>query len=349
MPDTSENYMDFARKVLIAAGILVLVGFAVIFFWFTIQIILLLFGGILLAIFIRGISNWITRKTSLPVKASVSLVLIVITLMMLIFTTLFGMRIYNEGLRLVHQVPGSMDRLESMLRENQAGRIILDEIPDYRNFLRPVWNKVSNFFFTMSGFLFSMVFIAFLGIYLAFDPGLYVEGALRLIPARRRDHIREVLQTVGYILHWWLVGRLFTMAVVGGLTIIGLFIIGIPLALTLGVFAGIISFVPYIGPLVSFVPPALLALSMGWNQVLYVLIVYTVIQTLESYILTPLIIQRTVLVPPLITLTAQVVFGMAAGIVGIVFALPVMAALIVMVKYFYIQDFLGEEIDAEGT
>ncbi len=353
MPQSLESKesknLELARKVLIISSIVVLVGLAVVLVWFSLQILFLMFGGILLAIFIRGIATWTSRKTGLSRKWAISLVILAIVAFVLLFSALFGMRIYEQVLKLMQELPGSFEQFREMLKGDQIGQLLLKSGPDFGNLLQKSIRNASSFFSSVSGIVFSILFIFFLGIYLAYDPDLYVGGILQLFPSSKRPHIEQALKSVGFILHWWLIGRLFSMAVIGLFTGIGLWVLGMPLAFTLGVFAGIISFIPYLGPILSFVPVALLAATIGWNMVLYVLILYLIIQMLESYILTPIVLQRTVMVPPLLTLTAQVLFGMAAGVVGIMFALPVTATLIVLIKFFYVQDVLGEEIDIKGV
>lgn len=348
----SENHVSenkkLAVKVLIISAILVAIGVFVILFWFAIHVMFLVFGGILLAVSIRGIGDWISRKTGISKAWAITITILVILILVILFSTIFGMQIYYEVLKLTEELPRSLDHLRQMLQDSQLGSQILKVMPGLDQLFQGVWKNVPSFFFSLSGIIVSFVFIIFLGIYLAYNPELYIRGILWLFPSKKRPHIEKVLNYIGYMLHWWLIGRVFSMTIIGLLSGIGLWLIGIPLALTLGVFAGLVSFIPYLGPIFSFVPVALLALAEGWQPIMHIFVLFIIIQTVESYILTPMIIQRTVLIPPLLTLTAQVLFGMAAGVVGIVFALPVTATLIILVKFFYIQDVLGDDIDIVG-
>jgi predicted PurR-regulated permease PerM len=353
MPASSESgesrNLELARQVLIVSSIVVLVGLVVVLIWFSLQILFLMFGGILLAIFIRGIAKWIARKTRLSRKWAISLVVLTIFLLAVLFSVAFGMQIYDQAMELTQELPGSLEQFHQMLSGNELGQLLLKAGPDLGKMFQQFLQNASSFFSSISGIVFSILFIFFLGIYLAYDPDLYVSGILQLFPSSKRPHIGQALNSMGFMLQWWLIGRLFSMGIIGLFTGIGLWVLGMPLAFTLGVFAGLISFIPYLGPILSFVPVVLLAATTGWNMVLYVVILYLAIQMLESYILTPIVLQRTVMVPPLLTLTAQVLFGMAAGVVGIVFALPITAMLIVLIKFFYIQDILGEDINVEGV
>jgi len=339
------NYSELSRQVLVISAIVALVTLFLIFVWFARRVFFLIFGGILLAVMIRGIGDWIGRKTGMNRTLSITLVILLITLLIIGFSALFGVRIYTEAQKLTQEIPGSFQQVPDKLGQYPLIGRLMQEIPKLKDVAGPIWENFSSFFFSVTGAVMAVAFIAFLGVYLAYDPELYIHGLLRLFPARHRPHIGKALDLTGNILQWWLIGRLISMLVLGLLTGIGLWFLGINMALTLGVFAGIMAFVPYIGPIISFIPAGLVALSMGLTPLLWVLVLYMGIQIIESYVLTPLVIQRTILIPPLLTLTAQVILGMIAGVVGIVFAMPFTAVIILFVKYFYIQDVLGDEIE----
>jgi predicted PurR-regulated permease PerM len=134
------------------------------------------------------------------------------------------------------------------------------------------------------------------------------------------------------------------MSLVGILTALGLWLLGVPLALILGLIAALLEFVPYIGTILSAVPAILLALLQGPMQALWVVLLYFVIQSIESYLLTPLVQQRVVSLPPALVLAAQVLMGVLFGAWGIILATPLTAALLVLVQMLYIEDILGDPV-----
>jgi predicted PurR-regulated permease PerM len=138
------------------------------------------------------------------------------------------------------------------------------------------------------------------------------------------------------------------MAVVGFLTAVGLWVAGIPLAFVLGLIAALLSFVPYIGPIASVVPAALVALAESPTKVLYVFIIYGVVQLLESYLITPLIQERAVSIPPAVLISAQVIMGILAGAIGVLMATPLAVVLIVLVQMLYLADVLGDPVSTLG-
>jgi predicted PurR-regulated permease PerM len=147
---------------------------------------------------------------------------------------------------------------------------------------------------------------------------------------------------------WWMVGRFSSMAVVGIMTMIGLWILGIPLPFTLGVIAAVLSFIPNIGPIISVIPALLLALLDSPSKVLYVILLYIGIQTVESYIITPLIQKRAVSLPPALLISVQIMIGVLLGAFGLILATPLMVVIIVLVQTIYIQDIIGDKVTVLG-
>jgi predicted PurR-regulated permease PerM len=195
----------------------------------------------------------------------------------------------------------------------------------------------------------SFVVVLFLGIFLAWQPSAYKSGFVRLFPERRRKRIREVLNAVGYMLQRWLVGQMILMTIVGVLTWIGLHLLGVPFALPLALFAGFAEFVPYIGPIVGGVPAVLVALAEGPELAVWVAGLYVAIQSVESYLLTPLIQQRAVYLPPALLLFSQVILGVTAGPLGVIVATPLAAAGMVAVRKLYVEDVLGDDGKSRST
>ena len=153
-----------------------------------------------------------------------------------------------------------------------------------------------------------------------------------------RGSLREVLAAVGSTLRWWLWGKLLGMLVIGVLTTLGLWRLGVPLALTLGLLAALLTFIPNIGPILAVIPAALLDSPA---KALYVLGLYLPIQTVESYLITPLVQRLTISMPSALTITAQLVLGVLLGAMGVVLATPLTAAAVVLMKMLYVEDALG--------
>ena len=125
------------------------------------------------------------------------------------------------------------------------------------------------------------------GLFITISPAIYSNGLLHLVPCGRRERAREVLNATGATLGAWLMAKITAMVVIGLLTTLGLWILGIDLALVLGVIAALLSFIPNFGPVLAVIPAALIALVSGPDQLMHVVMLYLAVQAFESYLLTP--------------------------------------------------------------
>jgi predicted PurR-regulated permease PerM len=194
-----------------------------------------------------------------------------------------------------------------------------------------------------TGLLGTAVVVIFIGLFAAADPESYRRGVLRLIPQDRRRRVGEVLDEMAEVLRWWLVGQLAAVVMIAVTTWIGLALLGIPGALLLGLQAGVVNFIPYLGPVIGAVPILLAAMAQGTSMVVWALGVHLVIQTIEGYVLAPLIQRRAVDLSPVLTLAAVMLFGALFGALGIALATPLVAILRVAVIRLYVEDRLGDK------
>lgn len=205
-----------------------------------------------------------------------------------------------------------------------------------------VASSVAQFFTTTFGALGNFAIFLAIGIFLAISPDTYLKGLVRLVPPESRTRATEVLDSVGSALKAWLLAKIVAMLAVGALTAVGLWLIGIELALSLAILAALLTFIPNIGPILALVPAALLAMMHGPDKLIYVVSLYMDIQALESYVLTPLLQQQMVHLPPALIISMQILLGVLVGGLGIILATPLTAALLVLVKMVYIEDILQD-------
>jgi predicted PurR-regulated permease PerM len=198
------------------------------------------------------------------------------------------------------------------------------------------------FFTSTLGALGNFFITLLLAVYFASEPRFYTRGFTKLFPVRLRDRVSEVLAATADSLSWWLVGKAASMLFIGLVTWIGLSILGVPLALTLGLIAGLLSFIPNFGPIMSAVPAILLAFIDSPMTALYVAILYVFVQLIESNVVTPLIERKTVELPPGLTIIFQLALAALVGGLGLVLATPLLAVIMVVVEMIYIQDVLGD-------
>ncbi|WP_043829218.1 AI-2E family transporter [Muricoccus aerilatus] len=196
------------------------------------------------------------------------------------------------------------------------------------------------------GALGNALLILLLGLYIGSDPTLYRRGALALLSPALRPRAEATLNAMAQAMRGWLLGQLFAMAVSGGLTFIGLWLLGVPLAGLLAIIAGLFVFMPYIGPFIGAVPAILIAASADASLVPWVLALVVVVENLEGNVLTPMVQKQASEVPPALLLAMQALMGTVFGILGILLAAPITAAGLAAVRVAYVEGWVEEPGEA---
>lgn len=340
--------VPYSRRVIIAGGAIFGLVLLSVFLWYALYIFLLIFAGILLAILLHAPADALHKYARFSERWSIAIVIGALLLALVLGALFIAPPLGRQIDQLTTAIPASMESLRERLDQYQWGRWIVGNFETMGN-LRPdgseIVNRATGVVVTLTGGVVSLVVVLFVGMYLAVNPKLYVDGVLRLLPIPHRERGSEVLAALGYTLRWWLIGQLIAMAAVGVMTGVGLWLLGVPLWFALGLLAFVLDFVPNFGPLVAAVPGILLAFVDSPQKALYVLMLYFVVQQIEGFLITPLIHQKTVLLPPALTIVAQVLLGVLAGPLGLLLATPMMAATMVLAKMLYVEDALGDEVD----
>lgn len=298
------------------------------------DVLLVVFGGVLLAVFLRTGGQGIARKTGLGPKAGVGLFMAALVAAFILFA-LFAAPAVSEQLdRLTARLPEALDSLRQRVEASEWSRTI------YRMFRPdPAQGVPTGAIGATLGVLGNIVVLLFIGIYGALDPDTYRRGFRALFAPALRPKVDGLLDGSAAQLRGWLVARLFSMAVVGVLTTLGLWVAGVPLAVVLGLIAGLSGFIPNLGPVLSAVPALALAMA-GDAPVWLVAGLYLAVQTVESYLLTPLVEAREVSLPPALILAMQLLMGVLFGIGGVALASPLAAVGLVVIRRAYVRDVL---------
>ncbi len=337
---------DFSRKTLVVLGIAS--GFVLLWLMVMqgIPILLIGFAGILLALLLRGISNFVAGKTGL--SEGLALLLVIIALFAIFALTLWlrANELSNQIQMLSSQLPTAFASLKSQFAHNAIIQDMVSRLPDLSSSSLgnpgKILSKITGVFSGTLTVISGVLLIFVLAIFLAADPELYIGGTLRLVPPQRRPRAREILLHTGATLRQWLFAKLLLMIFVGVATYIGLLVLDVPLTLTLAILAGLLDFVPNFGPFIAALPAALIALMQSPRTALWVLALYFVVQILENYVLTPIIQKKVVKLAPALTIAVQILLGALLGFLGMVFAIPLTAAAIVLIQELYIKDTLSD-------
>ncbi len=202
-------------------------------------------------------------------------------------------------------------------------------------------------------FLIEGVSVLVMSVYLARNPDIYNRGIIALTPPRHRPLARAILDDLGTTLRAWVVGQLTAMVVLAALTTFGLWLLRVPYFLAFGVFAGVAAIVPFFGTLLSTVIPALIALGVsGLAKALAVAFVGVGVHLIEANFVSPVVMERQVNLPPVLTIAGVLLLGKLFGLAGLVVAVPVLAVIMVLVRHVLIGELYGDpatELQASGT
>lgn len=340
---------SFSINVIKATSIILLMLMSLFFVLKGFKVLLLILAGILVATFFKGIASLIQKKLPIGDKWALG---IGTTLFIIICTAtifLLSPRVSSQIDELEKKLPVAAAEAKTKIKTSKVGSLTLGEVENYMEKVKDGSSKITVFFSSFFGGLADLYIIVFLGLFMMIQPDLYKNGIIILFPKSKRKRAEEVLLTLGYTLKRWLLGKIFSMLVVGVLTFIGLTILGIPLALTLGIFAAVVTFIPNFGPIISLVPTLLIAMAMGTDQIIYVIILYMLIQAIESNVITPVIQSKMISFPLAMILIAQVILGIFTGALGLMLAVPVIAIVMVLIKMVYIEDILGDtNVEVQG-
>ncbi|MGE4373986.1 MAG: AI-2E family transporter [Xanthobacter sp.] len=309
---------QLVRNVIVVCAILILLYFS----WLVVSVLLMIFASILLAVAFHGLAVPVARWTHMPVRYAVFPVAIGLVGVIGIGLYLFGSTIQVQMFELIEDLPAAWLALEARFHLQSLSMELLQQAeasaPSSATIIATLQGVTSNVFEGLIGLFLVVVG----GIYFAVEPQLYHKLLLAFWPPEERDRVEASLKAIGADLLAFLKAQFIAMVVVGLLTFVGLTIVGVPSAMALAIFACMAEFVPLIGPIVSAVPALLIALTMGMDTALWTLLVFIVVQQSESNVITPLLQQRMVALPPAITLFAVVVFGHLFGPLGIILATP---------------------------
>jgi len=190
-----------------------------------------------------------------------------------------------------------------------------------------------------------LLLIIFLSIYIGAEPTLYRSGIMHLFPRRARRRADQVLGAMAVALRKWLVTQLIAMAVIGTVTTIALLVLRVKAAFALGILAGLFEFIPTVGPILSAVPAVAMGFVDSPEKALMIAIAYIVIQFLENHILIPLLMRGGVDLPPALTVVTQAVMALVFGFLGLMVAVPLLAAVMVPVKMLYVEGVVGDPME----
>jgi predicted PurR-regulated permease PerM len=338
---------DTAQHALVYVGVAVTVVIVLVLLWYAIDVVLLAFIGVLFAILLRAPADWLAERYGISERAALIGVSCVLLALLAVGGVYFGRGIASQALALFDRLPEIVESFKDQLSQSEFGSRVLALAEssgmfasgDGSEFLGRGLGLIGSTF----GAVANVLIVLFFAVFMAAQPRAYVEGALYLVAKKKRARMREVLHEIGEVLRRWLVGQTLLAVAVALLTGAGLLLLGAPFPFALALLAGLMEFVPYIGPFLAAVPAVLVGFSEGPQLALYIGLLFLAIQLAESYVMAPLVQRRAVHLPPAAILFAQVLMGAIVGALGVAVATPLAAAVMVAVSMLYVEDALGDK------
>ena len=311
--------------------------------WQLRHVLVVAFAAVVIATLLVGAGGLARRLLPLGHRAAVTAA--GLTIMAAIGLILWAAwpQLSAQSVNLLEQLNSSL----SYLRE-QTGLDMpesLSELLDSSGgLLSSIWHNVTALAGTLLSAVTGLILVVMAGVFLAVDPKLYRDGLVLLVPEPHHDQFRSALDRSGRGLRLWLLAKLISMSIIGVLVGLGAWAIGLPSPLALGLVAGLLEFVPLIGPFLGAIPGLLIAFSQGWSSLVWAMLLYALVQQLESNLITPAVLRKAVSVPPALFMLSVLAMGSLFGVVGVILSGPLTVTAFVLVRAIYIEDILGEEV-----
>jgi predicted PurR-regulated permease PerM len=342
---TTETGGTGWRRILIPPFILLATVVGLVFVWYGAHSLLMLFAGILFAVFLDACTRGLAYVLPVARRWRFGIVMVVLASLAALAIAWGVIRVPSQVRMLIQVMDTQLTVLEAWLATFGIDLFGPGGRNDLSQFIADPGRLFGHVQYAVSGayvFAITTIVIVCLGLFFAGQPAAYREGALILVPQRARPRMREVMNEMGQVLRSWLLGQLVRSAIVAIVLAATLYALGVPGAGLLGLQAGVANFIPYLGPLIAALPIALVTMPLGLSTLAWVLAIYFLIQTIEGFVIAPLIQKGSVNVAPAWTLFAIVLFGAMFGAMGVALAAPLLAVGRIAALRFYVEDWLGD-------
>lgn len=330
----------------------------------TIDVFLILFLAIILAVYLNAASNFLQRHMGVPapVGLAAGLALSLGALVGVVF--LIAPAVTGQVQDLIANLPRYLTDLDQNINrifrsipvlgrgvsEGGSPGLLATSVNELFGFLR---GAVVPYLKGGLELIIIMVSVVVMAVYLTRNPSVYVEGVVALVPPARRPLARIILYDLKHTLHSWVVGQIIAMVVLAVLTTLGLWMLNVPYFLAFGIFAGIAAIVPFFGTLFSTLIPALFALGVaGLGKAIAVTALGIGVHLVEANFVAPVVMERKVNLPPVITIAGVLLIGKLFGLAGLIVAVPILAFVMVLIRHILIGEVYGDpisEVKPAGT
>jgi predicted PurR-regulated permease PerM len=330
----------------------------------TIDVLIIIFLAIILAVYLDAVSGFLQRRLAVPrslgLTAAVTLTIGGLVGVFFLIAPAVTAQVQDLTANLpkfLSELDQSINRLFSrvpVLRrgvsEGSEPGLLATSLNELVGVLR---GAVVPYLKGGVELIIEVISVFVMALYLARNPSTYVEGVIALVPPERRSLARIILYDLKFTLHAWVVGQLIAMSVLAVLTTLGLWLLDLPYFLAFGVFAGVAAIVPFFGTLFSTLIPALFALGVvGLGKAIAVTALGIGVHLIEANFVAPVVMERQVNLPPVITIAGVLLIGKLFGLTGLIVAVPILAFVMVLIRHVLMGEVYGDtasEVKPSGT
>jgi predicted PurR-regulated permease PerM len=322
----------------------------------TIDVLLVIFLSVILAVYLDEVADLLERRLEMPRAVGLTLALVATLGAAAGVVTLIAPAVSEQVQDFLANLPqylGDLDRnLNGLLRSipllgrsvsQGPGGLLASSLSDVLDFLR---GAAVPYLRGGVEFVIEGISVLVMAIYLARTPGIYTDGIVALVPPWRRPIARSILADLRNTLRAWVVGQIVAMILLAALTTLGLWVLGIPYFLAFGVFAGVAAIVPFFGVLFSTLLPALFALgALGLGKALGATAVGVGVHLIEANFVAPVVMERQVNIPPVVTIAGVLLIGKLFGLAGLIVAVPILASIMVLIRHILLGEIYGDPLE----
>ncbi len=312
--------------------------------WQLSDIVVLMFGAVLLTIGLCAAARLLSRHVLICRSIALACVFLLGLCVFGAALWVFGSTIAAQMDDVIQAAPAGYKLFMAWMTGNPYGRQVLDQVRGANMVDATGW--ATSMVTTIGGLLTRglgyAVIALFVAIYMAAEPERYRHLCLRLVPPAQRPIAESLFGIVGGVLQRWLVGQMVVMMTIGVLTGIGLWLMGIEAAFALGLMGGLLCFIPFVGAILAAVPATLVALTQGPSYAVSVVCMYVGVHFVEGNFITPMVQAEATAFPPVLAILSTVAFSILFGPLGVLLAAPLTLVLMAVVEVLYVQHGLGE-------
>lgn len=314
-PDDSGRW--FRRSLAVMAGI----GLALAI-WQLQQLVLVLFASALVALMLSDFAELLQRRLRLPFALAISAAILIPLALLLLVFGLFGSMMVQQFLLLADRFPAALAQVEAWARSSPIGRDIVEQVSAYVPRMEQVMGIAQATLANVGSAVTGLAVVLVAALYLAAQPRLYVDGMIAMLPVAARSRAHETVTAVRSALTYWLKGQAIGMAFVAVGTSAGLWLVGLPSPLAIGLVAGLCEFVPYLGVVLVAIPTVILGFGQGVDTGIFTIIALVVVQQVQGNVVMPIAQSKFGDLPPVLTIFSLIAAGTLLGPLGVILAVP---------------------------